>query len=378
MIYDRREIGGWASAIALGVAGGTSLLALPVLISALTVSHEPAQVVASFAPIQSWSISVGCLASVVIGRRFPARMLSLFALAGLICADMVTSVAADFGALLLCRAVAGVFGGLAMSLSAATLTRLPNPERGFGLSVLAQLLFAMVSSLEIPYASARFGLNGAFLSLAVVDLAALCVVATTMPRMPAIRTQESVRYGAASNWAAPVAVLLAIVCFYVGIGACWSSVGRVGTAAGLTAEETGRYLSLAAIGGVLGSVAPGFLMARAGRAVAMVVPVAALLAAMTIMAAFLSREMFLLATTLYYFGWYGFVPCLFGLLGVVDRDGRPSLASMGVAGAGVGIGSALAARGVDLLPAILIGFAATGIAVLLGLSIGAVSAVRSH
>jgi DHA1 family inner membrane transport protein len=356
-----------AAAIALVVAGGSSLLTMPVLVSSLVAAGAAFSSAASgFAALQSWSISAGCVASIAVGRRFPRRALALSALSALVIADLLSANARSGGALLWCRAIAGVFGGLSMSLSTAMLVDLPAPERNFGLSVLAQLLFTMVSTLLIPQAAVVFGLRGTFGCLVAVDLLALLTLWLSMPAAEARPNQEAVPRGSAGGLAHSVAVLSAIVLFFTGIGACWPFVGRIGAAAGLNNAETGRYLSLAALAGIAGSLAPAFVTPRLGRAAAIIFPFTALLGAMTIMVSSASPPMFFGATALYYFGWYGLVPCLFALLAAVDRDGRPSLASMALVSAGIGIGSQLASQmGVrDFVPGIEIGIVATILSVI--------------
>jgi predicted MFS family arabinose efflux permease len=343
---------GLAATVGMGVVGVGTLLTMPVLMGALERAQAGAGPAAMhFAAVQSWSISAGCILSLAVARRIALRPLSLTAIACLALADAVTPAIPSPGGLLICRAIAGLAGGVAVSLATARLARLARPERQFGLLVLAQLIFAMAGPLAIPSISAISGLTGlqaAFWTLGFCDLVVAALVFSALPQTNLAGARPLAKANTSRRWAAVALALLAILCLYCGIGAYWPYVERLGEASGLTSRESGHLLGLAAIGGIAGSLTPGFLGARVTRSTSILIAVASLVAAMIITSHFSTPAMFFVGTTVYYFGWYAAVPCFLALLAAIDQDGRPTLGAMALIGIGFGMGSTLAGASVGL------------------------------
>lgn len=349
-----------------------TLLVMPVLMGALERAHEGvAPAALRFAAVQSWSISAGCLFSAAIARRFGFRPLSLAAVACLALADLTTPAITSAGGLLMIRAIAGLAGGFAISLATACLANFARPERQFGLLVLGQLIFAMIGPLAI---SSFIGMSGlgdvqaAFWYLAGCDLLVGIAAFWALPKASLGPAAQLKKANTLRRWAGVALSLCAILCLYVGIGAYWPYVEHLGEAAGLTEQEIGRVLGLAAIGGVLGSFTPALLAARLRRSTAILIAVGALLIAVAITKGFPTPKMFFVGTSAFYFGWYAAAPCFLALLAAIDRDGRPMLASMALVGIGFGLGSTFAAMWNGLWQRLELAMIAMALAALLTLA----------
>ena len=358
--------------IALGVIGVGTLLVMPVLMGALERAHgSAAQAAMRFAAVQSWSISAGCLLSAAVARRSGLRPLALAAVVCLTLADVITPVISSAQGLLMMRVIAGLAGGIAISLATARLASLAKPERQFGLLVLAQLIFAMVGPLAISAILGLSGMSGvraAFWYLAGCDLLVAIAVFWALPRAALGPAMQIKKANTPRRWAGVALSMFAILCLYCGIGAYWPYVEHLGEVAGLTGQEVGRFLGLAAIGGVLGSLTPGFLTSRLTRASAILIAVAALLSAVAVTEYFATPKMFFVGTLTFYFGWYAAAPSFLALLAAVDRDGRPMLASMALVGIGFGLGSTLGAMWGRLSERVELAMIAVAAAALLALA----------
>lgn len=327
--------------IALGVLGVGTFQAMPVIVAALSSRYSDQQI-AQFSFVQLSSLSVGCVLALLLSRRLSIRSMAWLALILLAVCDAIAPFVGSFDIFIAVRALAGIAGGIAVSATTAALARSQTPDRAFGWFLFCQIAFQMLAVWLLPQLVAAFGPPAAFVSLATLALATLASLARYVPaEMVAQGTGQRSANGPGA-WAGSAAVLISILLFFMAVGSFWTFVGRIGQEnVGLSAATVGTALSLAAIGGMAGAFLPAILGARFGRIVPILAAVGALLAGLLLMRHAGSFPAYALAAAAFSLGWFLLYPFQLGVLAALDRDGRPTLLSAALTGAGLGIGPAI-------------------------------------
>ncbi|QIB64147.1 MFS transporter [Kineobactrum salinum] len=364
--------------ILVGTVGVGVFLCMPVISSALAENFGfDARQVGEFSFVQLAFISLGCLAGLYFSRRFSMRSVAAASVGLLLLMDLVSPHLREYNLFLVARAVAGMAGGVAMALATGALARLPAAEKYFGLFLLSQIIFSVVGIWLMPRLVASFGIAGVFYPLALVELVVIPLALLSMPARSFAEGPSSVARNSTADWMLSAVMLVAILTFFTAVGAYWTYVGMIGRGSGLSAESVGLALSLAAVGGALGSLVPVVVQQRFGQIVPLAGAAACLLLALALTNDHDSLFTFALSAAIFMFGWYIFHPYQLGVLAAIDRDGRAMMASAALTGLGLSIGPALVSRFIDDDMSVVYWISGAAFAVALGLILGAMAFATS-
>ena len=332
-----------AAVFVTGVLGIASFLVLPSLIlgfvSDLGFNEREIGNISTF---QLLGLGLGSIASVILLKYLDWRDLSRFSLALLLVSDFACTLTGDFTPLLVLRFISGFAGGICISFAAYGLGQTANTDRNFGNFMAIQVVFAIIASFAFPSVLDLMGLDGIFLILCLLELAAIVLVSRFMPALrweSATQGQGNDRF----HWAMCGLVLLGLVFFFTALGGFWTYIAPIGIEAGLSKQQTGNAVSACLFGALLGAYSAAALNIKVGRVLPMTVSVVLQLVALLLLFQGFDYLRFSIATILFGFGWYMYAPYQFALLAEFDRDGRPMLLLNAVAGLGSGLGPAIAA-----------------------------------
>ncbi len=337
-----RSDGGILAAIALGTAGVVTFLSMPVVVAAMIADlGSSEQDVGLFSTIQLVAISAGCLLSTFLPRG-QFRLLGLSALSIMIVVDLLCLLSPDWTVFNVMRGLAGLAGGVAVSQATAALARTSKPERNFGFFLALQTVVSIICIYAMPAVMRDWGFHSGYIVFLAFDIAAIALIAVLVPRALAVSPESIAMPGNdASGWWLSAAMLMSILCFFVGIGAIWTFLALLGQRIALDEGEIAGVLSLSKLVAFLASFLPGILVARLGRTVPICACVALLVAAVAVYAVSAGLASFVVATIMFSTGWYLLYPFQLAALGEVDFDGRPMLSAGALTGAGLGIGPGL-------------------------------------
>ena len=343
-LHQELESGRFLAAVFMtGVLGVASFLVLPSLIlgfvSDLGFNEREIGNISTF---QLLGLGLGSIASVILLKYLDWRDLSRFSLALLLVSDFACTLTGDFTPLLVLRFISGFAGGICVSFAAYGLGQTANTDRNFGNFMAIQVVFAIIASFAFPSVLDLMGLDGIFLILCLLELAAIVLVSRFMPALrweSATQGQGNDRF----HWAMCGLVLLGLVFFFTALGGFWTYIAPIGIDAGLTKQQTGNAISACLFGALLGAYSAAALNIKVGRVLPMTVSVLLQLVALLLLYQGFDYLRFSIATIIFGFGWYMYVPYQFALLAEFDRDGRPMLLLNAVAGLGSGLGPAIAA-----------------------------------
>ena len=332
-----------AALIAIGVLGVGGFLVLPSIIVGLVadLGFTDQQI----GRVSTWQlIGLGCgsALSILMLRQFDWRTAARVSLIVLICGELPCIWIAQFEPLLIARFIAGVGGGLCVSIAAYALGQTSEADKNFGFFLSAQVVFAIIASAGFPSVIDRAGVAGIFIVLSALELIGLVVITKWVPIERWVRAAA----GGGNNaklWMLSVITLLGILFYYTAIGGFWTYVAPIGMDSGLSKQETGNAVSIGLFGALAGAYAAAVLNIRFGRFLPMVIAVILQLVAVAMLYRGFGNVGFIVAALLFCVGWYAYVPYQFGLLAAIDRDGRPLMLLNALAGLGSGLGPAIVA-----------------------------------
>ncbi len=332
-----------AAASLLSASGATIFMLLPILLGSAaeyyTLDEEQAGLLAS-------SYFVGfllvCLSAVVWMHRVNWQQVGIvgsFILAGgLLASSMVHS----YTVLLVLMAVSGVGAGILYGLAICVLSDTQDPDRNFGIKLLAELALAAVLLLILPvYVSEQWGFQGLMLCVAGVALL-IGVAALWLPAhgRDVLESDDASLNQSQKNWPTWLA-LVALMIYFAGPSGIWAFVERIGSSNALATDTIGICLSFSLLGGALGALSAAFLGDRFGRTVPLILSTVLLLVVILIYSLPLTVTVFALASFLFSYGWNYGLPYQMGIVVSLDKHGKLAVMMSSFISLGAIIGPAL-------------------------------------
>ncbi len=187
--------------------------------------------------------------------------------------------------LLVTRVLVGIGAGLIYGAACASVAGNPSGDRLYGLSMSAAQVLLTLMLLGLPWVSTHWNQQqGVYLVLAALSVA----FGVFLFKMPDPRiTIEQKKANGEPALLSPVNITLffiALSLFNIAIGMDWSFADRRADATGMTDEETGSFLAMMPLGGILGSGVAGIIGDRFGRIRTFVVALLTCTAACFVMA----------------------------------------------------------------------------------------------
>lgn len=331
------------SLIAVGTLGVAAFLTLPAIVIGMAVDlgfsdHEVGRV----STFQLLGLTAGSVVNLWLVRRLPWRHIALLGVAGLLVADLTTILTDVYHAFAAVRFVSGIAGGIAISFAAYALGNTKSSNQNFGWFLTFQVCFAIIAVFLFPKVIDVFGIDGVFFAFSLLEAVAVLLL---LPLIPELRTSEHRMAGTNDTltWVFCHSILLALICFYVALGGFWTYIAPIGIDGGLNKEATGTALSFGLVGGLAGAYMAATVNIRFGRILPVCLAIGAQFVSLAILISGFDFASFVVAASLFCFGWYMLFPYELGLLAALDRDGRSLVMANALAGLGSGIGPFLVA-----------------------------------
>lgn len=348
------DVRGMAASIVLGIVGALTILVLPgfvMLIGAQAGLDDQHMGIVAAWDIDSMAAAIGVSTFVI--SRVNWRHLALAGIALLAIGDLMTALSHGFPSIVAARICAGTGEGLAIACSFAALGSASNPDRAFGIYLVAGMTFGAAFLALQPIAEARFGASSIFVALSAMTFVSAALLTWLPPNNPHAATWA----GAAP----PVSKVLAfsglssVFLYFIAQGAMWGYFGRIGVASGISPANIGTAMGLSSISGVGGALLAISVQKRLGRTIPLAASGAISLLSFWLLAGHVTPAALVTSGLLLNFGWNLAQPLLSGVCCDADPQGRVVVAMGCIQTVGSGLGPALAAmtlRGTDFSPAI--------------------------
>lgn len=331
--------------VLLSTVALATFLLMPTFVEAVvtTLGYTEKQV-GIVSAVVSLGTTVASLASTLWIRRFRWRIVALMMLGGLLVANGASMFIHALVPFIVLQGFVGFCGGSLYSLSLTVLSDCRHPDRYFAYAIGAQTLYEVAGLFAGPFLILRGGVN-AILGLFV----ALCVVGLVLIRF--LPAQGHARIHAPGNVAAGAdlmgaPVLLALggcFLFYTNVGAFWTYIERIGTAAGISLAAVANALAFSTAASMGGVALASWLGGKRGYLMPIVVSAVATVLAVVMLTGHLQLTAFIVANVIYGIAWNLSMAYQYSVVNIVDGSRRGVALAPAFHSAGGAAGPAVAA-----------------------------------
>ena len=272
-------------------------------------------------------------------RRFSHQALIKLASMSMVLGYLGLLFAGTFEAVLSLRFLAGVLGhGIAFSLGTALLCRAPHPDRAIAISVVTQISFSSLLLVALPKVLLSTDIETVYWSL----------VAIVLVLLPPLRlTNNSVRFASEAGRKATIKplmmwLLVALVCYQLGLSAIWAFIESIGRERQISLEQMGLMLAVILPVSMLGSIFASLLDARLGRANPVIIATVAGAIGLLIIANTTSITMLAAGFLLHQIAWNFGIAFVYGAIAQVSDQSGTEILAPGSQSLGTALGPVLA------------------------------------
>ena len=244
-----------------------------------------------------------------------------------------------FEAVLSLRFLAGVLGhGIAFSLGTALLCRAPQPDRAIAISVVTQISFSSLLLLALPK----------ILLVTDIEMVYWSLVAIVLVLLPLLTlTNNSIRYESELGRKATISplmmwLLIALVCYQLGLSAIWAFIESIGRERQISLEQMGLMLAVILPVSMLGSIFASMLDVRLGRANPVIIATVAGAIGLLIIANTTSVTMLAAGFLLHQIAWNFGIAFVYGAVAQVSDQSGTEILAPGSQSLGTALGPILA------------------------------------
>ena len=272
-------------------------------------------------------------------RRFSHQALVKIASISMVLGYLGLLFADTFQAVLSLRFLAGVLGhGIAFSLGTALLCRAPHPDRAIAISVVTQISFSSLLLLALPKVLLSTDIETVYWSL----------VAIVLVLLPPLRlTNNSLRFASEAGRKATIKplmmwLLVALVCYQLGLSAIWAFIESIGRERQISLEQMGLMLAVILPVSMLGSIFASLLDVRLGRATPVIIATVAGAIGLLIIANTTSITMLAAGFLLHQIAWNFGIAFVYGAVAQVSDQSGTEILAPGSQSLGTALGPILA------------------------------------
>lgn len=280
------------------------------------------------------AMAVACGVCALLMAKVDRRRFALIALVVLALGNAASTQLHSQASLIICRVVCGASGGAVMAVVYASAALRTSKDATFATINIANLLWGMLLVTSMPLILASWGINGAFLLLAVTSVIAALSCSRVPRRYPEAHRLAS---GSIPPFGLTSALLIALFALlFFGHSALWVYQERIGKSIGLEPQQIGAMLGGSILAGALGAGLAGLIGRRLGLLLPQLLSFGTALLATLVMVYGDSPSAFFATACLIHLVWFFSLPYLFSMAAELDPSGR--LAGLGNAAIFVGQG----------------------------------------
>lgn len=337
--YDRPRT--FISLIVMSLVAVAPVVLLPLLVGSFVeymglTSAQAGQIAAAE---MAGAACATVLLPLVISR-VPRRHLMAVAMVVFIIANLASILAGDALSLALARFIAGIGAGWIIGGATACFAATRNPDRSFSIFMFSNLALGAIGFPLLPSLVLEpFGLAGLFILLALGGLLSLTLI-RNIPESVAKATEAQ----RGMSFLRPVSViaLLGVLAYFIGMGAVWPFIERIGSDRALSTTTVYTALTLAQFAGMGGALLAVWIAARFSRVQALGLGSSLTIGAMIMLVTTTGQVSYMVATVLFFFAWIYTIPVLMGGLAELDRSGRVAVLGVTMQTAGLSAGPYIA------------------------------------
>lgn len=325
------------------VTAFSSQMALPLWVGAIIDDYElTAEQAGIIAAIEYGAVAIVSVIIATKVHRFNLKHVSLIGMICLLIGNGGAVFASEFQSLIVTRGIAGIGKGLVIAAIFSLAARTQNPTKSFAIINGAYTALATIIYLTLPVPIKANGATGAFAALFVVVLFG----ALFLYWVPSTRAVDQLKATATEDPKLAISlsgflVLIALIFMWAANGSIWTYVERLGQSTGLSLQQVGTTLSIAAAVAILGPITAHYVHDRFGFRKPIMIGATLKIGAALVLCNWMIPQAYIVAATLFVLAALFIVPYLMSLMSLADPTGRLAAAAGGLLTAGSSLGAYL-------------------------------------
>lgn len=325
------------------VTAFSSQMALPLWVGAIIDDYElTAEQAGIIAAIEYGAVAIVSVIIATKVHRFNLKHVSLIGMICLLIGNGGAVFASEFQSLIVTRGIAGIGKGLVIAAIFSLAARTQNPTKSFAIINGAYTALATIIYLTLPVPIKANGATGAFAALFVVVLFG----ALFLYWVPSTRAVDQLKATATEDPKLAISpsgflVLIALIFMWAANGSIWTYVERLGQSTGLSLQQIGTTLSIAAAVAILGPITAHYVHDRFGFRKPIMIGATLKIGAALILCNWMIPQAYIVAAALFVLAALFIVPYLMSLMSLADPTGRLAAAAGGLLTAGSSLGAYL-------------------------------------
>lgn len=325
-----------------GIASAGLLAIKPLIVGALIDDYAFSPSEAGFVTgIEMAGIGIASFIAALLGGRWNRRLVIVTGATLGILGSIIPALTSSYEPILLTRLVAGFGCGLIAANVLAVIGTSRDPDRVFGFYYMTTYAG---TALMVPggmWAISQAGAAGSYILLAII-LAAVYGLVLRIPGTPGgFRNVGGSQPLSSFPFLTGGLSLMVSLVFWMGVGAIWAFVERIGLEAGIDRLVIGGALSIGPFASVAGALTASILHTRFGRAPVLVVAIALAILGAGLIGFGGSAPTFTAGFLIFSYVWPLFLAYLGGAMAAVDPVGRVVAMSVASQTVGMAIGPAV-------------------------------------
>jgi len=325
------------------VSAFSSQMALPLWVGAIIDDYElTAEQAGIIAAVEYGAVAIVSVIIATKVHRFNLKHVSLIGMICLLIGNGGAVFASEFQSLIVTRGLAGTGKGLVIAAIFSLAARTQNPTKSFAIINGAYTALATIIYLTLPVPIKANGATGAFAALFVVVLFG----ALFLYWVPSTRAVDQLKATATEDPKLAISlsgflVLIALIFMWAANGSIWTYVERLGQSTGLSLQQVGTTLSIAAAVAILGPITAHYVHDRFGFRKPIMIGATLKIGAALILCNWMIPQAYIVAAPLFVLAALFIVPYLMSLMSLADPTGRLAAAAGGLLTAGSSLGAYL-------------------------------------
>lgn len=322
-------------------AGFSGILFVPLWVAA---SIEQFGITASFAgriaSLQHLCVAIASFGLVKLVHRFDREKVMLVGMLTIILANLLPVLVPSVPALVMSRGLAGLGEGITLAVMHSMIARHGEPDRYFAVMNFGVTAFAIVAYPLVTPLMNDHGANPVFLVAAAAAVIGL-------PFSMLLSRSASVSKAEDKDVATPelggmnrhgIYFLVGMAIFYIGEGALWTYLVRIGLGTGMEFDLVGQTMSIALLFGLVATVLVHYMSARYGRTLPLAFGLLSLCVVALILGHTGDKDVFIYTTYFFYFVFIFVIVYTAAVLAAMDTSGGLVSAAPGARSVGNVIG----------------------------------------
>jgi predicted MFS family arabinose efflux permease len=327
---------------ATGLASSALLVLKPLIVGGLIDEYHFSQAQAGYiVGIEMVGLSLAAFIVATLNKTWSRRWMLFFGATIGILGGLGPILTDAFIPILVCRFIAGIGCGLIAANVMSVIATTRDPDRTFGLYFMTCYAGAALLMTGGAWSLAHFHVRGIFIFMVLLLFVTYITVSLIPPSFAGLQDDNKAHVLPSFPLVEGGLCLGISMLFWVGLGAVWAFLERLGQQAGVSPEAVGYLLTFYGVAGFAGASSASILHKYFGRLELLIASITGALFSVTLIGWASGLFSFAAGVIIFSYIWPLFLTYMGGIMAAIDSGGRVVAMSVSIQCIGLALGTAI-------------------------------------